>query len=820
MSSGITFNAVYVDRRATSNRVESSTVNSSHPGSRRPSSNGVSGNEDHEEVERNIRTLLSVFSSVSVCTSSQSCISAITDIERRDNGPTLVVFDIPLQPQPGEDDALDTTTRHDSGLETDMLYGMPLLRFICREIDSMRLSSSFIPVALVSQDNEARILHTTGSPESDLSSSSSVRELQCIDHGAFDALTSPVSLERAKTLYMHCYRLGSENQTKWQKAIAINHAPGKVAAEPNPNYAYLRENMVSELMNEICKPKTALASGSGAQIRIPRSRIFAIKQSVGEWAFCAHDYTDKELVYCAQLIFEHAFSMPELGDYKISSGHLTEFLLACRDAYRAEIPYHNFRHVVDVLQAVFFFLLQLGALPPYSDSQAQDDQSNARPLSLATLITPLDALTLLVVAVGHDVGHPGVNNAFLISLKAPIAQVYNDRSVLESFHCAAFSQVLRKYWPKMLDTRKMMIDLILATDMGLHFDYMGKLDKLKKKCEREARSSWDAKQTTEYRNLLCALLIKCADISNVARKHEVSAKWATILIDEFARQASMEIDLGIPSCLVAPPVTGSVLALARSQVGFMNLFAMPLFENLSTVLPEMRFSVDELGCNRDLWAHKIEECTAIPDAVEPRPPAPVNQNDSEAVKGMVPLRGPLPITAVTPATPGTGRNLPPVLGTVLMESDMPRSSDATPSMTSGAGSRDELSVFSLPTPPVAQQEHGNGATNGASVKVIVTHPSTPRANGFNSSREKKPTYQYSTEHLRGAPPSEMSSASAIERPRSSPPEFGDASEHSCQKGCCGPTVVTGTVERRSSRFFQRIKVWKPWRRDGESNSPH
>jgi hypothetical protein len=62
----------------------------------------------------------------------------------------------------------------------------------------------------------------------------------------------------------------------------------------------------------------------------------------------------------------------------------------------------------------------------------------------------------------------------------------------------------------------MMIDMILATDMGLHFDFMGKLDKLRKKYEKEGGSGqWDEKVVSDYRTLLCALLIKCADISNV-----------------------------------------------------------------------------------------------------------------------------------------------------------------------------------------------------------------------------------------------------------------------------------------------------------------
>jgi hypothetical protein len=166
------------------------------------------------------------------------------------------------------------------------------------------------------------------------------------------------------------------------------------------------------------------------------------------------------------------------------------------------------------LQAIFFFMLQLGVLPPFSSESTPEPFSGKR--SLSNIITPLDALTLLVVAVGHDVGHPGVNNAFLVTLKAPLAQLYNDKSVLESFHCAAFSQVLRNHWPKILEQRKMIIDMILATDMGLHFDFMGKLDKLRKKYEKDGGlGTWDDKLLSDYRTLLCALIIKCADISNV-----------------------------------------------------------------------------------------------------------------------------------------------------------------------------------------------------------------------------------------------------------------------------------------------------------------
>jgi len=202
------------------------------------------------------------------------------------------------------------------------------------------------------------------------------------------------------------------------------------------------------------------------------------------------------------------------------NGHtddLTIFLLASRTAYNDFVLYHNFRHVVDVLQAMFYFLVQVGTLPPYP---AGSQPAKAPTSAIATLLQPFDALTLLIAAIGHDVGHPGVNNAFLVALNAPLAQLYNDRSVLESFHCAAYSQILRRYWPVAfadIAMRKLMINSILATDMGVHFKYMADLGNLQEKFSDNKRSldGWNVKQKEEFKELTCGLLIKCADISNV-----------------------------------------------------------------------------------------------------------------------------------------------------------------------------------------------------------------------------------------------------------------------------------------------------------------
>lgn len=64
--------------------------------------------------------------------------------------------------------------------------------------------------------------------------------------------------------------------------------------------------------------------------------------------------------------------------------------------------------------------------------------------------------------------------------------------------------------------RQLMINSILSTDMGLHFDYMKKLGRLQVKLhENGSTDGWNGRLIEEQRTLACSLLIKCADISNV-----------------------------------------------------------------------------------------------------------------------------------------------------------------------------------------------------------------------------------------------------------------------------------------------------------------
>ncbi|KAK6355215.1 3',5'-cyclic-nucleotide phosphodiesterase [Orbilia brochopaga] len=608
---------VYVDRRARSER----SVSRGDLPLKSSAEEGVDA--EHEEVVRNITSLLSVFNNVSVHLSGSSCLATLSEISNYDPTPTVLLLDVPARHL--EDDDSQEVDRHDSGIASsvgeDPLYGRALLRHIRAEMEVETYSQNILTVALISdleattKSIDAAGLWTASDEEETLLAS------KLLDTGAAEAFPSPLTKENTKALSMHCYRLArkalkrrSERKRSWvgvDTDLEVEEQERKNNIRVAEGYAYLREKMVSELMTDIFKPNGPAHTKSESKIRVSPHRHELVRQSVCRWDFSAHEFTDDELLLCAFEMFNHAFTMPEVEEWRISSGQLTDFLFACRRAYNEQVPYHNFRHVVDVLQGVFYFCLALGVLPHFDGKAAP--RPKASTTSLSKILRPFDALTLLIVAVGHDVGHPGVNNAFLVTLKAPLAQMYNDKSVLESFHCAAFSQVLRKHWPitqTVPAMRRLMIESILATDMGLHFDYMTQLDKLKQKVKQDKGiKNWDEKTISAHRSLLCTLLIKCADISNVARRYDIAAQWTVILTDEFARQASLETDLKIPTSLAVPPVQGSSIALGKSQVGFMRLFAAPLFQSIADVMPEMSFGIAEVNENMTIWQNLITECS-------------------------------------------------------------------------------------------------------------------------------------------------------------------------------------------------------------------
>ncbi|PGH33458.1 hypothetical protein GX50_03693 [[Emmonsia] crescens] len=522
--------------------------------------------------------------------------------------------------------ALELLARFSANLkiQTEVNLAVPIavLRFVQNDVDCGKSGDS------ETKDDEAIAEGT----ENDLSLVNRCIT-RCLDAGAVDVLTTPLDASRLQSLSVHAYKI-YKTARKQQWRDLVDGRPKKhswVGANDHQPYSYLRETMVTKLMKRICDPDEEVEHYQ-CDLHILDQRKRLVEVEIGKWDFSAHDFSEDELVHAGTIMLEHALQMPELEPWRISSEQLYAFLLATRVTYNGFVLYHNFRHAIDVLQSTFHLLVSIGVLPPYPNGTTQ--RATRSPVAL--LLTPSDALTLLITAIGHDVGHPGVNNVFLVKLNAPLAQLYNDNSVLESFHCAAYSQLLRSYWPAVFtDTklRKLMISSILATDMGVHFKFMESLGKLQEKYhETDSTGGWKAQEIEIDRALLCGLLMKCADISNVARPWGIAKRWTNVLQEEFAQQGKMEKTIGMETALFGgPPELGNIPKLAKGQIDFMTLFALPLFDGMADLIPEMAFTTVEIRRNKSIWREmanrEVQSTGSLEELIQSDTP-PIKQSHS------------------------------------------------------------------------------------------------------------------------------------------------------------------------------------------------
>eukprot|EP00892_Ulva_mutabilis_P001721 jgi/Ulvmu1/1154/UM107_0028.1 len=100
-----------------------------------------------------------------------------------------------------------------------------------------------------------------------------------------------------------------------------------------------------------------------------------------------------------------------MNSLNIRADLLIQFLKVIEALYPRSNPYHNSTHAADVVQAVVCMLLQ--------------DRLTER-------FTDLEVLAMMLAAIVHDVGHPGVTNQFLRSSKDDLSYMFSNKSVAEN----------------------------------------------------------------------------------------------------------------------------------------------------------------------------------------------------------------------------------------------------------------------------------------------------------------------------------------------------------------------------------------------------
>ena len=159
-----------------------------------------------------------------------------------------------------------------------------------------------------------------------------------------------------------------------------------------------------------------------------------------------------------------------------------------------------------------------------------------------------------------------------------LALTYNDRSVLENMHiskiysilnkeeCNIFAYLSENDWQV---CRKIIIEMILETDMSKHFESLGKF-----RTRSSSIGDIDLEKPEDKLFVMC-MAIKCADIGHSAKITELHEKWTHLVCEEFFHQGDVEKERGLPVSIYCDRDNTD---LPRSQAGFIKNICMPLYE--------------------------------------------------------------------------------------------------------------------------------------------------------------------------------------------------------------------------------------------------
>ncbi|XP_041281723.1 cAMP-specific 3',5'-cyclic phosphodiesterase 4C-like isoform X1 [Onychostruthus taczanowskii] len=287
--------------------------------------------------------------------------------------------------------------------------------------------------------------------------------------------------------------------------------------------------------------------------------------------------------------------------FRIPVNTFITYMLTLEDHYHADVAYHNSLHAADVAQSTHVLL----STP-----------------ALEAVFTDLEIMAAIFASAIHDVDHPGVSNQFLINTNSELALMYNDASVLENHHlavgfkllqeenCDIFQNLSRKQRQTL---RKMVIDMVLATDMSKH---MNLLADLKTMVETKKVTSLGVLLLDNYSDRIQVLqnMVHCADLSNPTKPLELYRQWTDRIMVEFFHQGDREREKGME---ISPMCDKHTASVEKSQVGFIDFIAHPLWETWADLVhPDAQELLDTLEDNRE-WYQSM-----IPRSPSPPPEAP------------------------------------------------------------------------------------------------------------------------------------------------------------------------------------------------------
>lgn len=278
---------------------------------------------------------------------------------------------------------------------------------------------------------------------------------------------------------------------------------------------------------------------------------------------------------------------PLVAQFNLDKKKTQSFLTNLEAHYFSSNPYHNSVHAADVLNSIAYF-------------------QNLKTGPMASL-RPLERLAGCLAAAAHDVGHDGFNNRFHTGAETPLGRLFNDQSPLENLHSAITFALLHSAGTNFLAPisgaewatfRQMVVQMILDTDMGKHFQAMTAFKK-----EFLEGDQKEAEDSAKRRQVLLSFVLKACDIGASAKPFAIHAVWASRITAEFFRQGDQERQLGLS---ISPLCDRRTKNIGESQVGFYDFIVLPLYQALNEHLHSCRVKEEMLAQaaqNREFWKH-------------------------------------------------------------------------------------------------------------------------------------------------------------------------------------------------------------------------
>ena len=359
----------------------------------------------------------------------------------------------------------------------------------------------------------------------------------------------------------------SLNNLKKEKPIDFEHI------SLNKSFTKYSSNLLENALIDINYPPSRIIEKT--------FNIFELKEIIGQ---------DNVLPIMGKVILD---SFGLYSDEIISTEKLDPFLVSISNQYYKTTLYHNSMHGADVTQSLCLYFLN----------------SNAEEICQSLV---LDLLGILIAALGHDLGHPGLTNLFHINSSSELAITYNDVSCLENFHTSKLFRTIRNPETDIFEKlsvqdyktiRKRMIGNILSTDMANHGKIMTviksriAINKAENKTKFELLSG-NEKTKFEEQQSLFDFLIHSADLAHNTKLFNISLKWVELLSEEFWLQGDKEKSMNLPVSFLCDRDNYNI---PNSQVGFIKGFIIPTFDCLINIFPSLKYTMDNAKTNLKKW---------------------------------------------------------------------------------------------------------------------------------------------------------------------------------------------------------------------------